>query len=212
MPLNCACCASIARAIRVKPAMNCAAAGDAACRGGKHVLALSLPTPPKPLEDHHHHENRRKEEEAGRGLQNGHRESFVGNERIGEDCVHGQERPFTEILSSSIGRANRRRPGGEYAAVPVSECPKTVGNSRAARGHRLAGRTSAALGQSGLAEREGFEPPIPLRVCRISSAVHSTSSATSPSQHLQDLTDQSSAGVRWPGHAGPIGRSGPRDR
>ena len=25
-----------------------------------------------------------------------------------------------------------------------------------------------------LAEREGFEPPIPLRVCRISSAVHST--------------------------------------
>ena len=26
----------------------------------------------------------------------------------------------------------------------------------------------------GLADREGFEPPIPLRVCRISSAVHST--------------------------------------
>lgn len=25
-----------------------------------------------------------------------------------------------------------------------------------------------------MAEREGFEPPIPLRVCRISSAVHST--------------------------------------
>jgi hypothetical protein len=29
-------------------------------------------------------------------------------------------------------------------------------------------------GPSYLAEREGFEPPIPLRVCRISSAVHST--------------------------------------
>ena len=28
--------------------------------------------------------------------------------------------------------------------------------------------------QRELAEREGFEPPIPLRVCRISSAVHST--------------------------------------
>ena len=26
-----------------------------------------------------------------------------------------------------------------------------------------------------MADREGFEPPIPLRVCRISSAVHSTS-------------------------------------
>ena len=25
-----------------------------------------------------------------------------------------------------------------------------------------------------MAEKEGFEPPIPLRVCRISSAVHST--------------------------------------
>ena len=31
-----------------------------------------------------------------------------------------------------------------------------------------------------LAEREGFEPPIALRLCLISSQVHSTSSATSP--------------------------------
>src|SRR4051794_6360981 len=30
------------------------------------------------------------------------------------------------------------------------------------------------LGTKGLAEREGFEPPIRLPVCRISSAVHST--------------------------------------
>jgi hypothetical protein len=30
------------------------------------------------------------------------------------------------------------------------------------------------LAGHGLAEREGFEPPIPLRVCRISSAVLST--------------------------------------
>ena len=29
-------------------------------------------------------------------------------------------------------------------------------------------------GSAALAEREGFEPPIPLRVCRISSAVLST--------------------------------------
>src|SRR3569832_1340971 len=33
----------------------------------------------------------------------------------------------------------------------------------------------ARLGErSRMAEREGFEPPIPLRVCRISSAEHST--------------------------------------
>jgi hypothetical protein len=31
-----------------------------------------------------------------------------------------------------------------------------------------------------VAEREGFEPPIPVKVCLISSQVHSTSSAISP--------------------------------
>jgi hypothetical protein len=35
-----------------------------------------------------------------------------------------------------------------------------------------------------MAEREGFEPPIPLRVCRISSAVLST---TQPPLHSIDL-------------------------
>ncbi len=30
------------------------------------------------------------------------------------------------------------------------------------------------IGDEKVADREGFEPPIPLRVCRISSAVHST--------------------------------------
>ena len=39
---------------------------------------------------------------------------------------------------------------------------------------------------TGLAEREGFEPPIPLRVCRISSAVLST---TQPPLRSVDLYD-----------------------
>jgi hypothetical protein len=58
------------------------------------------------------------------------------------------------------------------------------GAGRARATGRVADRVSAAsktkcLGnqcsaEQKLAEREGFEPPIPLRVCRISSAVHST--------------------------------------
>ena len=36
-----------------------------------------------------------------------------------------------------------------------------------------------------MAEREGFEPPIPLRVCRISSAVHSTT--LPPLQVIEDI-------------------------
>src|SRR5476651_1067131 len=35
-------------------------------------------------------------------------------------------------------------------------------------------RRTSAVEIEGLAEREGFEPPIRLPVCRISSAVHST--------------------------------------
>lgn len=34
------------------------------------------------------------------------------------------------------------------------------------------------------AEREGFEPPIPIKVCRFSRPVQSTNSATSPNEVL----------------------------
>ncbi len=51
----------------------------------------------------------------------------------------------------------------------------TLGASKIVRRAPTASRNVFATDETEsmvMAEREGFEPPIPLRVCRISSAVH----------------------------------------
>src|SRR5215472_1539446 len=53
---------------------------------------------------------------------------------------------------------------------------------------------SCDYGQRPLAEREGFEPPIPLRVCRISSAVLST---TQPPLRSPKPTKKAANGRRY---------------
>src|SRR5829696_5703249 len=62
------------------------------------------------------------------------------------------------------------RPHGSTAEV-ISGVNLVSRQLHAATRHRRSGTLQFA---SGLAEREGFEPPIRLPVCRISSAVHST--------------------------------------
>ena len=59
-----------------------------------------------------------------------------------------------------------RRP---HACAGELSAKRTLPREKTRATHRT-GRAQVQL----LAEREGFEPPIPLRVCRISSAVHST--------------------------------------
>src|SRR6202030_819203 len=60
---------------------------------------------------------------------------------------------------------------GQVAIGAPEECSAPTGAGNALS---TIARLSAASNRLELAEREGFEPPIRLPVCRISSAVHST--------------------------------------
>src|SRR4029077_5787591 len=53
-------------------------------------------------------------------------------------------------------------------------CQQLATNCDPTRGATRGGLSEDQVNQGSVAEREGFEPPIPLRVCRISSAVLST--------------------------------------
>jgi hypothetical protein len=91
--------------------------------------------------------------EAARGEFSGNVQSYAGKAKVG---------------------INWQRSG----SVERSSPPRVALLRRASEGILL--RATAAPNpakleeRSRMAEREGFEPPIPLRVCRISSAVHST--------------------------------------
>jgi hypothetical protein len=83
-------------------------------------------------------------------------------------------------------------PNARSSTAIVSKQPNSpLVNSGASFGHRR----KMQLLQTSLAEREGFEPPIRLPVCRISSAVHSTTLPPLRSQRHQWLNSYIDANV-----------------
>jgi hypothetical protein len=75
------------------------------------------------------------------------------------------------IASRNIRRRQDAALGYTGILHEIIKCPQRPIVSRArSRLSSLENQTLSGM----MADREGFEPPIPLRVCRISSAVHST--------------------------------------
>ena len=88
-----------------------------------------------------------------------------------------QNQPLTRTVLNPRSREVWRQTGRERefsAPRGSTKCGGLRANARRCWRFECAETERRKLVSEGLAEREGFEPPIRLPVCRISSAVHST--------------------------------------
>ena len=91
----------------------------------------------------------------------------------------------TRFYSPRQRRKKSRRLGGRQTPrLEPTVVPNNWRRIAIPRGATREGLSEDQINQGSVAEREGFEPPIPLRVCRISSAVLST---TQPPLRSPDL-------------------------